>query len=855
MKLTWNASPNTETGVVIEKRAMGSNWSTVATLPTGATSYIDSVLEYNTLYEYRAYETVGTLTTATSNVAQWNTNMWVMQDTDIANIYGFMDVADFTSDGRMDMLLNGAMIYNGTAEDITKATFENTVANGWVKRDITPSVLTPGSAISFADFNDDFLPDIYQQGYVWASGYQSEVFLNNGDKSFSPTSNAFTGGANYIQSFFDFDMDNDLDVLTTQPDTYPTVRDAYRNSGGGNFVLAEATACNSCGEIVAVADFDRDGDEDVIRQINSSFQLFLNTPQGLIGTDVDFPFYGTKVTVTDYNSDGLPDIALLTSSSYHGGVILKNLGPQDGSTPRFVSLSVDLSSGDQTSLSADFDHDGRTDLAVLSPSVNILLNKGSDKFDNYIAPHLRVSLHVTNIVDYDNDGDLDIILGGYLLKDYSNYLRKTQVLLNQTIVSGKGVDNKSPETPGALSSSQDELGLHLSWSSPVDDHTSPEGLTYDVVLYRNGKIITKGSLNPSTGQRLRLRPGTFTGPSTFNNLEVGSYSWRVQAVDGSFAGSVLSAEGTFVFLPPPPSIRDTMIYQCGRSIALGTQGSGLKWYRDKELTQLIASGSFHPEQTQTVYVTQTVNGYQGISKTVNITIIDKPSMPVSTNLVEVCETSFSQTIWANGVNLRWYSDEGMSEFLSSQQELQIPAANATYYVTQTIEGCESDALAIQVTVKTIESEIYSNGQDIMTREENANFYIWYRNGDYYQGTTINSIPFDGEVATYEVYIVKGACYEYSAPFVSSPDNITSVEGVPESVLSIYPNPTSSVVTLKTQKTIASLTIVDAMGKWIYSAPQNNAMVETVDVSQWTNGVYTIIIDDGKVVYTKRLVIL
>jgi len=854
--LEWNGSPHAETGVVIEKKTVDSDWTTAAILPAGTTSYVDAALEYNTLYQYRVFESVGMSTTATSNIAEWNTNMWVMQATDIANIYGYIDVADFTGDGRMDMVLNGAMNYNGYAEDITRATFENTLNDGWVKRDITPSVLSPSAVISFADFNDDFKPDIYQNGWVWETGYHSEVYNNNGDKTFSPASNFFSGGSNAIESFFDFDMDNDLDIMTTQPTIYPTIREIYRNNGGGDYAQETMTACMACGQIVAVADFDRDGDEDAIRQFNYDYQLFLNTPQGLTSTDVVFSAYENGIAVTDYNDDGYPDIALLTSSHYHGGVILKNLGSQDGAVPQFVKLAVDLSSGDQKSVSADFDHDGHTDLAVLSPHITILRNKGSDTFESYSVPNIRVGLQAAKVIDFDNDGDLDIVFSGYLLRDYTDYLRKTQVLVNQTIASEKGITNEPPQSPVALSSTQDELGLHLLWSAPGDDHTSPEGLTYDVVLYRDGRIITKGNLNPITGQRLRMTPGKFTGTATFNNLEVGSYIWKVQAIDGSFAGSALSAEGTFLFLPPPPTIRDTTIYRCGRAVTVGAGGSDLKWYRDKDLTQLIASGEYHPEQTQTVFVTRTVNQVEGVPKEIHINISDKPAMPpAGAYPMIVCEGSSSQIISAIGLNITWYSDASLTHQLAKQQQLEIPAANATYYATQTIDECESNALAMQITVQTIDSEIYSDGVDIRTREEGANYYIWYRNGIFYASTQLPKIPFDGQVATYEVSVVKGNCIERSQPFVSSPDNVTSVEEAPESVLSIYPNPTTSIVMLKTQKTSAWITVLDAMGKRIYSTAQRSAVVETLDVRQWTKGVYTVVINDGKAVYTKRLIIL
>jgi hypothetical protein len=855
IKLAWSDSPFAETNVVVERRIIGSNWQLVAKLAAGTTSYTDDGLEYNTLYEYRVLESSDTETTAVSNTVEWNTNMWILEDTDIANLYGSMDIADFTGDGRMDMILNGGMIYNGYTEDITRATFENT-PGGWVKRDITPSDLTHTAQIAFADLNADAKPDIYQHGYIWSSGYKTETFLNNGNKTFNTATNVFTTGTYAIQSYFDYDMDNDLDIIATQAGSYPTIKQVFQNNGSSGYSSVDALSCQQCPLTTSVADFDKDGDEDVIQLDGSTYQLYLNTPAGLVATGTTFPAYENKLDVTDYNNDGWPDVILLSSSFYHNGKIFRNAGLQNGSF-QFIELPLNLSSGDASSLSADFDHDGRTDIAVLSPNISVLLNKGNDTFQHYQVPAMRLSLHIAGIIDFDNDGDLDIYISGYHVEDYSYYGRQAKILLNQTIVSSKGITNARPGAPQNLSSIQDSLGVHLSWNKPTDDHTSPEGITYDVVLFRNGKSITKGSHDPATGQRFRLNAGKSTGIATVNNLLVGSYTWRVQAIDGSFEASDFSAEGTFTFLPLPPTMNDTLIYRCGRTVTLTASGTDIKWYKDKELTQLIASGSFYPQETQTVYVVQTVDGYRGIPKRVRITIIEKPPVPslYNANPYTICENSPSiHTLWAIGQNVRWYKDEALKDLLSSASEAQIPAEAASYFVTQTVEGCQSNALAIKVEQTTIDSRLYYKAGKIWARETQGTSYIWFRNGYYYQYTTEPYIPFDGEEASYVVSITKGQCQEDSQPFMVS-ETITAVENTDENILEMFPNPASSRVTLRSLKLNTTINIFDGMGKLVHSTDFDNKNEQTVDTSKWTRGVYVILIEDGNNVSTKRLVLL
>ena len=857
VKLSWTASPYDESAVIVQRKTPASKWEVIAELAAGTTLYTDSELEYNNLYQYRVLEASASETTAISNIADWSTNMWIIEDTDIANLYGSMDVADFTGDGLMDMVLNGAMIYSGYSEDITRATFENT-PDGWMKVDITPSDLTQTAQIAFTDLNGDFDPDIYQHGYIWASGYKTETFLNNGDKTFTPVTNLFTTGTYAIQSYFDFDMDNDLDVVATQAGSYPTVREMFQNNGEGNYTSVDNMTCNSCPTNVGVADFDQDGDEDVIRLESGVYQLHLNTPEGLGPTAASFPAYENQIAVTDYNSDGLPDVVLLTSSYYNTGKVFKNQGLRADGSLDFVELPLKLSSGDPSLLSADFDHDGRTDLAAISPNVNVLLNKGDDAFQEFIVPGYRVSLHIAGLVDFDNDGDLDIYFSGYHQKDHSGYGRKAKILLNQTIVGTQGIMNAPPDAPASLSSTQDENGVHLTWNKPHDDHTSPEGLTYDVVLFRNGKAITKGDHAPETGQRVRLTRGRSTGVATFNNLLPGPYAWRVQAIDGSFAGSVLSEEGTFTFLPAPPVIRDTLIYKCGRTITLTAQGTDIQWYKDESLTQLIGSESLHPEESQVVYAVQNIDGYQGLPKRVQITVHDKPPVPTfsQANPFTICENwSGSPTLFASGEDIRWYLDEDLERLLANGAYVQVQATDASYFVTQTLQSCESNALMVEVETTSIDSRLYYSDDAIRTRELDGDNYNWYKNGLFYQSTTVPYIPFDGETATYVVSIMKGQCQEYSEPFISSKENITSLEIEGQWDFEVYPNPASDQVMLRFQKPNTVISIYDPLGNLIYTKPGDLNGEQVIDTGRWSNGIYLVVIDDGKKVYKQRLAIL
>lgn len=852
--LKWHDGPMDESNVFVERRTTSSGWQVVQELPPGTTSFTDAGLEYNKIYQYRIFETGPNGGTSASNVIEWDTRMWILTETEMPNLYGSIDAADFTGDGRIDLVVNGGMIYNGYFEDITRATYENT-EDGWIKRDITPSDLSHNAQFKFTDLNGDYKPDLYGHGYM-ASTFdrKTEFFENNGDKTFSSSTNVFTQGTYSMPGYFDYDMDNDLDVSASQAGSYPYRSDLFQNQGYGTYASVATSWCTTCPTDVASADFDGDGDEDLLRREGSDFSIYLNSPKGLISS-TSFPGYESWPVVVDYNGDGLPDIIMLTSANYREATIYQNLGLQGGNSPVFNKIPFTMPNGESSLLSADFDHDGRTDIAHLSPNITVFLNKGNDEFDDYTVPGFRLSSHHSALIDFDDDGDLDIYLSGYHTIDFSHTRRKAQVLVNQTIVSGKGITNAPPATPSGLHALQDSLGMHLSWNSPTDDHTSPEGLTFDVVLYRDGLEISKAYHDPSTGQRIRLSPGRSTGLVTLNNLLPGEYSWRVQAVDMSFAASDFSEHGSFVFLPPPPAINDTVLYTCGRTVSLHAEGSNIEWYADKALTQLLAAGEYHPEVSQTVFVVQIVDGYRGIPKRIQITVYDKPPVPslYNSNPHTICSSVYGFTqLWAVGSDIRWYADESTDTLLSTGASLSVATTDATYFVTQTFQECESEPLAVSVKVIHLKPRLFYFDEKIYCSEPEAEFYYWYKDGFYHLTTTVPYIQFDGEVATWEVAARVGPCQAYSEPFVSSEENFTSTEEMPDTQWNIYPNPTTSRTTVRLNAGKATITIHDSIGRKFYSGTVDATGELVIDAARWPAGVYLVVVNDGKKYGVKRL---
>ena len=206
--------------------------------------------------------------------------------------------------------------------------------------------------------------------------------------------------------------------------------------------------------------------------------------------------------------------------------------------------------------------------------------------------------------------------------------------------------------------------------------------------------------------------GTINTGLTSDNITVdwgvtpGTYTMTVVETDAN--GCIGDPVNLDITVTPLPSATvGTSQIACDGSVIpdLFAIGSNVNWYTDPALTNNVFSGnSFSTGQTlpnvYTYYVTNSQNGCESASSSVNLTINATPTVPSSSNET-ICEGGVVPDLNASGTLVNWYSDQALTNNVFSGNSFstgQTLPNVYTYYVTNSQNGCESGYISVSLTI-------------------------------------------------------------------------------------------------------------------------------------------------------------
>ena len=333
--------------------------------------------------------------------------------------------ADYDSDGDLDIYVGS---YNTENETYEHFLFNNDLSLFWdISMDVGITHTGKESSAVFTDYDNDGFLDLY---VVKEGG--NILYKNAGEGKFNDVTKEALLDAERESTnalFLDLDHDGDLDIFETGPG--PNY--VFRNNGDGTFV-EQAEKMGLAGSAIkgndaAFGDFDDDGDIDLfVANDNAANNLYTNQRQGIFN-DVsqnnlpDNNKGSTTVTVADWNNDGFLDLLTHGSNSTDSNALMVNKG--DGGFELLGNnqeIFKDLNG--ITVLDSeffDFDNDGFLDIAIVGKpkkangrGIMLFHNEGEGRFTNvsHLLPKNRKAGEKIELIDYDGDGDLDLLIAG-----------------------------------------------------------------------------------------------------------------------------------------------------------------------------------------------------------------------------------------------------------------------------------------------------------------------------------------------------------------------------------------------------------------------------------------------------------
>jgi hypothetical protein len=280
----------------------------------------------------------------------------------------------------------------------------------------------PGQ-IAVADFNNDNNLDI---AVVISGASVVAIHLGNGNGTFGLSDIWTTANNPQALAIKDFTGDGIVDIATINASGSISM---LRSLGNGNFALAVNSPAISgiYGSIVA-ADLDSDGDNDIMVATRDGNELgarsYANNGNGVFSAELIHSIgAGTGALATgDFDSNGLTDIVSSPVGSEVAGteiagtlsILQRNAMPRTFTRRTFTLINRLYSYG---LVSADFNNDGRDDIAVTNGHTNnlsIYLNTGnSDLFG--VSTEYSIGAIGQNqgaglgSGDFNNDGKIDLI--------------------------------------------------------------------------------------------------------------------------------------------------------------------------------------------------------------------------------------------------------------------------------------------------------------------------------------------------------------------------------------------------------------------------------------------------------------
>lgn len=264
------------------------------------------------------------------------------------------------------------------------------------------------------------------------------------------------------------------------------------------------------------------------------------------------------------------------------------------------------------------------------------------------------------------------------------------------------------------------------------------------------------TINSPSGSNIEYsNGGTYQASGVFAGLTAGTaYTFTARDISSgcvSATGLTLTV-GNIPPAPAAPAVSPATVSYCENAPAapLSATGTNLLWYTAASGGPGMATApsvSTATVGTTTYYVSQIVTGCESARTSVTITVNAIPNAPIVTTPVIACQNT-AAALSATGASLLWYTAAtGGTGTSATPIPSTATAGSVDYYVSQTINGCESPRAAINLTVNPTPTTpsvtspvVYCQNDAPAALTATGNNLLWYTTSSGGTGSATAIVP-------------------------------------------------------------------------------------------------------------------
>lgn len=350
---------------------------------------------------------------------------------------------DYNEDGIPDIFVTGDF-YSGKTHGVQSKLYKN-LRNGRFAQVSTPIINVFRGDMDWADYDLDGIEDLFIIGETSTGAKIARLYKGNRTTNFQHIALKIPGVRDGSVEWGDYDGDGDQDLLVSGDTDQGAITKIFRNDRQNRFTEISTDFPQVAFSVARFADFNQDGKLDVLVSGNEKSGLvvtelfryhdgnFTRMDLGMIGLKLNDAAWG------DYDNDG--DLDLVINGETQQGKVETQLYKNQNNqyfTPAFPGF-INVRSGSVDW--GDMDHDGDLDLlltgeSALGPISKVYRNDRNEQFTDLNADIIGLYMSDGHWGDYDNDGDLDVLVSGmsknfaFISRVYRNDPVKTDTVRN-----------------------------------------------------------------------------------------------------------------------------------------------------------------------------------------------------------------------------------------------------------------------------------------------------------------------------------------------------------------------------------------------------------------------------------------